>query len=89
MCVTVTGHEYHCSRHRKILDGCDDFSTYAVLGSFKAATSFGRFYVHRSMITSEASALVSRLYHNNKNTTVLVDRRYNTGRRGRSRCKEQ
>ena len=39
--VSVTGQKYHCLRHKEILDGYHDFSTYLVVGSLKDNTNFG------------------------------------------------
>ena len=37
----VTRQKYHCPRHKKILDGYDDFNTYVVVVSLRATNNFG------------------------------------------------
>ena len=37
----VAGQKYQCPRNNKILDGYENFSTYVIVGSLKAATNFG------------------------------------------------
>ena len=66
MRVPGTRHECHPPRHDKILDSYEIFNTYAVVGSLRANTNFGRSDVQRHVITSEASRLVGIIHHNNK-----------------------
>ena len=54
-----------------MLDGYDDFNTYTVVGSLGATTNLERSGILCYLMTLEASIVVSRLYHNNKNTTLL------------------
>ena len=68
--VTGTRKKFHRPRHKKILDGYDKFNTYVIVGSLRATTNFRRSDVRHHVMTSEASRLVSRLYHNNKNRTA-------------------
>ena len=82
--VSVTGQKYHRLRHKKILDGYDNFISYVVIGSLKATANFGRLDVRRCMMTSEASRVVSSISHNNKNTTVLSTLSYNSREIGRA-----
>ena len=69
--MDLTGYKYHHPRHKKILDGYDYFSTYVIVVSLKATTNLVRLDVQRRMMTSEASRLVSRISHSNKDTTLL------------------
>ena len=69
--VPVNRQKYHCPRHRKILDGYGKFNNYAVIGSSRDTNNSGRSDGCHHVMTSEASILVSRLSHNNNNTTVL------------------
>ena len=41
VCVPGTRQKYHSLRHKKTLDGYDDFNTYLVVGSFRDTTNFG------------------------------------------------
>ena len=61
-----TNQKYHRPRHEKILDGYDDFNTYVVIGSLRATKNFGRLDIQRHVMILEASRVVSRLSHNNK-----------------------
>ena len=73
--VRVPGNIQKCHRprHKKILDGYDDFNNYVVVVSLRATNNFGRLDVRRHVMTLEASRVVCRLSHNSKNTTVLSD----------------
>ena len=55
MRVPGTRQKYHRPRHNNILDDYDDFNTYVVVGSLRAATNFGRLDVWRHVMTLEAS----------------------------------
>ena len=41
LCVPVTRQKCNCPRYKEILDGYDDFSTYAIVGSLRDTTTFG------------------------------------------------
>ena len=69
--VPGTRQKYQHPRNNNILDENDDFNTYVVVGSLRAATNFERLEVRRHVMTLEASRVVSRIYHNNENTAVL------------------
>ena len=66
VCVPGTRQKYHSLRHKKKLDGYDDFNTYVVIGSLRATKNFGRLDIQRHVMILEASRVVSRLSHNNK-----------------------
>ena len=66
-----TRHKFHSLRNEKILDGYDNFNPYIFVISLRATTNFGFLDVWRHIMTPEASRVVSRIYHHNKNTTVL------------------
>ena len=69
--VPVTRQKYHRMRHKKILDGYDNFNTYVLVGSLRDTTKFGRSDRQRHVMTLEASRVVISISKNNKNTTVL------------------
>ena len=73
MQVRVPGnrYKYHRLRHNKILDSYDDFNNYVVIGSSRATMNFGCSDVQHHVMTSKYSIVISRIYHNNKNTIVL------------------
>ena len=61
VCVPGTRHKCHRSRHEKILDGYEKFSTYIIVGSFRASINFGRSYVRCHVMTSGYSRVGSRI----------------------------
>ena len=67
--VSVTMQKYQHFRYKEILDGYNDFSTEVVVESLRATDYFVHLDVQHCM-TLEASKLLSRISHNNKNTTV-------------------
>ena len=73
MRVPGTRQKCHHPRHDKILDGYYNFNTYVVLGSLSTTTNFGRTYVQYHVMTSEASRVVSIIYHNNKEYDSIIN----------------
>ena len=71
--VPMTRHKCHHLRHEKILNGYDDFNTYFVVGSLRARTNFGCLDIWRHVVTLEASKVVSRLSHNNKEYDSIIN----------------
>ena len=71
VCVPVTRQKYHRPRHNQVLDGYDNFNTYVVVGSLRATTNIGRLDLQCHVMNLYASKLLSRIYHNNNNKTVL------------------
>ena len=61
VCMPATRHICHRSRHEKILDGYDKFSTCIIVVSLRATTNFGRSYVRRHVMTSGYSRVGSRI----------------------------
>ena len=72
MRVPGTRQKYQHPRNNNILDDNDDFNTYVVVGSLRAATNFERLEVRRHVMTLEASRVVSRIYHNNNNNNTVL-----------------
>ena len=70
MCVPVTRQKFHLPRYKEILDGCNNFRTYFVIGSLKDDNNSGHLDVQRCMIL-KAGIVVSSIYHNNNNIAVL------------------
>ena len=68
--VPKTRQKYHRLSHKEILDGYDNYNTYVIVVSLRNTTNFVHLYVRRR-ISLEASRVVSRISHNNNNTTVL------------------
>ena len=66
-----TRQKYHRPRHKKILDGYDNFNTHVFVGSSRATNNFRRLEVQRHVMTLEASRVEISIYHNYKNTTSL------------------
>ena len=69
--VPETRQKYHRPRHKKILDGYENFSIYVVVKSLRATAKLGSLDVWRRMMTLEAIGVVSRISQNNNNTPVL------------------
>ena len=69
--ASVTRHKYNRLRHTKILNGYDNFNTSVVIELLMSPTNFGGSYVQFHVMTLKASRVVSRIFLNNNNTTVL------------------
>ena len=67
--MPVNREKFHHPRYKEIWDGYDDFRTYIVVGLLRSTTNFVHLGIWRR-ITLEVSRVVSRISHNNKNTTV-------------------
>ena len=70
--VPDTRQKYHRPRHKKILDGYENFSIYVVVKSLRATDKLGSLDVWRRMMTLDAIGLVSRLSYNNNTTGVVL-----------------
>ena len=73
MHVPGTRYKRHLTRHEKILDEYEKFNTYVIVKSLGGNTTFGRSDVRGRVMTLEASILVSRLYHNNKEYGSIIN----------------
>ena len=71
--VPDTREKCNCLRHAEILDGYDEFNTYAVVGSLMDTTNLGRLDVQRHVTTLEDSREVSRLSSNNKEYISIIN----------------